>query len=140
MQIDTSRFEKIDIDENKIITFENGMLGFERVKEYIIVEQKNSDFCWLQAVKMGALAFPCIQPNKICEDYVANVDESICRELGLENDDDAFILCVVTVPRDVSQATVNLRAPVVINTANRKAAQVVLENNNYDVRHLLFAQ
>ena len=82
----------------------------------------------------------CMAPHNVCDNYTPEIDMEIINKLEIVHDDDALLLCVVVIPKDIKKTTVNLRAPLVINTVNNKAAQVVLDNNNYAIRHLVFEQ
>lgn len=139
MKIQTSRFGEMEVDE-KIIVFENGLLGFEDVKKYVLLNDADTAFYWLQSVEKPDLALPCMTPYNVCEDYEPVISEEVFKKLELENDDDALLLCVVVIPQDISKTTINLRAPVIINTANCKAEQVILEDNRYEIRHFVFKQ
>ncbi len=139
MKVNTSRFGEVEIKEEKVITFEDGVLGFENYKKYILLED-GSGFYWLQSIENGELALACMAPHNVCDNYTPEIDMEIINKLEIVHDDDALLLCVVVIPKDIKKTTVNLRAPLVINTVNNKAAQVVLDNNNYAIRHLVFEQ
>lgn len=139
MKLTTSRFGEIEIDDSKIITFEDGLLGFEEMHDYTLISDGTA-FHWLQSVENGNLALACIAPYKVCDNYTPEIDEDIIQRLEIVDDDDAVLLCIVVIPEDVKKTTVNLRAPIVINNVNNKAAQVILEDNNYAIRHFVFKQ
>lgn len=139
MKVNTSRFGEVEINEEKVITFADGVLGFENYKKYILLED-GSGFYWLQSIENGELALACMAPYNVCDNYNPEIDEEFINKLEIVHDDDALLLCVVVIPKDIKKTTVNLRAPLVINTVNNKAAQAVLDNNNYDIRHFVFEQ
>lgn len=139
MKIQTSRFGEMEVDE-KIIVFENGLLGFEDAKKYVLLNDADTAFYWLQSVEKPELALPCMTPYNVCEEYEPVISEEVFEKLELVSDDDALLLCVVVIPQDISKTTINLRAPVIINTANNKAEQVILDDNRYEIRHFVFKQ
>lgn len=140
MKIQTSRFGEIEVDESRIIKTEEGLLGFEDIKEYILLSEDNTDFYWIQAVSKPDLALACMSPYCVCDNYVAHIDEVTEQKLELVDDDDALLLCVVVIPADIKRTTINLRAPIIINNKNNTAVQVILDNNDYSIRHLVFEQ
>lgn len=101
-----------------IITFPRGIIGFEGVKQYILIPLGETPFRILQAVDGSGLAFVVVDPNSFVEGY----------ELALANDEEgAAIYCIVTVPNDPAQMTANLRAPLVIDLVRRQGRQEILE-------------
>lgn len=140
MKIQTSRFGEIEVDESRIIKTEEGLLGFEDIKEYILLSEGNTDFYWIQAVSNPDVALACMSPYCVCDNYIAHIDAETEKKLELVNDDDALLLCVLVIPSDIKKTTINLRAPIIINNNNRKAVQLILENNDYSIRHLVFKQ
>lgn len=138
MEISTIKFGKINIDDDKVIMFDNGILGFEDNKKFVLFSLNNNQkFYWLQSVDNPDLAIACMDPLNICDNYSPKIDENILKNLQIENDD-ILVLCVVVIPSDVTKATVNLAAPIIINTEGQKAMQVVLQNDQYETRHLVF--
>lgn len=140
MKIKTSRFGEIEIDESKMIDMQNGLLGFEDTRKYVLLSGENSDFYWLQSAENPELAFPCMLPNCVCGNYEAHADEQVIADIELENDDDALVLCAVVIPEDIKKTTVNLRAPIIINNVSKKGVQIVLDDNRYAIRHPVFVQ
>ena len=116
MEINSRIFGKIEIDDNKIITIPNGLLGFEKYTRYVIAydsdkESKNG-IMWLQCVDEPELAFPVMDPMFIIKDYRP--------EIGIfESDEELYVLSVLTVPSDLTKMTINLKAPIVINISTR---------------------
>lgn len=138
MEISTTKFGMMQIDENKVITFTQGILGFEKYKRYVLFSaNNNTKFYWLQSVDEPDLALACMDPLNVCDDYAPMIEESIIQQLDIKNDN-VLALCVVVIPSDITKATVNLAAPIIINTEAQKAVQVVLQNDKYDPRHLVF--
>jgi len=138
MEIPMTRFGTIHIDDNKAITFDDGIIGFEQYKRYVLLSvNNNSKFYWLQSIDEPDLAFACMDPLNVCDDYSPKIDKGIFDELQTENSE-ILVLCVVVIKTDISQSTVNLAAPIIINTDKQKAKQVVLQNDKYNPRHLVF--
>ena len=137
MEIETLRFGKIPIQEDKVITFPRGILGFAKNKKYILFpHSEGSPFFWLQSVEDGDLAFVVMNPQLVKSDYSIDVDENVLSELEVKQDDDLEVVCIVTIPRhDPKGMTINLLGPIIINAQSRCAAQIICEKQSYSHRH-----
>lgn len=142
MLVKTKHFGDIDIDESKIIIFENGIFGFEDCKKFTLIYDSESDekpvISWLQSIEESALALPVMNPFLIKPDYNPTVEDEVLWPLGESEEEDLVLLVTVTVPRDVEQMTANLKAPLVLNTETRKGVQVVVENSEYEIKFPVF--
>lgn len=136
MKVTTTRFGEIEVDKSNIIEMSHDILGFEGLKSFTIISQKEkAPFMWLQSVEDGALAFIVINPQLIVPDYEPEINDVDAKELHLEKSADAMLLTMVTVRLNPFSVTANLRAPVVINKTLRIARQIVLENEKYPIRY-----
>lgn len=142
MQVNTRHFGEIDLDENKIIYFENGILGFEDYKKYTLLYdeegEERPDISWLQSLDEASLAIPVISPFLIKEEYNPQVEDELLKPLGEITDDNLVILVTITVPSDVEKMTANLKAPFIINSETRKGTQIIVDNADYEVRHRFY--
>lgn len=142
MLVNTKHFGKIDLDENKIIIFENGILGFNELKKYTILydnmEGEESDISWLQSLEEPSLAIPIMSPFFIKDDYNPEVEDELLKPLGKMVPEDMVVLVSVTVPSDITKSSVNLKAPFVINAETRKGAQIIVENQDYEVKYYFY--
>lgn len=139
MKIDTKYFGEIEIDNDKIIHFENGIMGFEEYKDFTLLydseAEKKPFFSWLQCVTEKSLAFPVVNPLNVIKDYNPVVEDALLEPLGELKDEDIVLLVFATIPNDVKDASVNMKAPVIVNAANGKAIQVILEKGDYKIKH-----
>ena len=142
MQLKTKHFGVIDIEENRIISFPWGLPGFENVKNYIMIsnDDENSPFKWMQSVDESGLAFAVVDPFVIKKDYDININDEIAGMLKLENPEDALVYSIVVVPDDITKMTMNLKAPVIINTVKKVGSQIVLDTDRYGVRHYILEE
>lgn len=142
MIINSRVFGEVEIANDKIITFESGMLGFEEYKQYTLmydVEKEKRTIMWLQCVDEPELAFPVIEPMKVYEGYNPVVEDEWLIPMGeVESEEDYFLLTVFTVPADLTKMTVNLKAPIVINTKTMKACQLIVNNDDYPVKYNVY--
>jgi flagellar assembly factor FliW len=145
MRIETTRFGALDIDERKVISFPDGMPGFEERRLFTLVPHhgadggKGSPFVWLQSLEDGALAFLAMEPHQVFPDYAPRVPRAELEALSLADDGARpRLYSLLTVPQgDPAAITANLMAPVVINPRARLARQVVLNTDQYGLRHRL---
>ncbi|MBB2184201.1 flagellar assembly protein FliW [Lachnospiraceae bacterium MD1] len=144
MIINTKHFGEIDLDENKIIYFENGILGFENYKKYTILyddeDGKRPDISWLQSLDEPLLAIPVISPFIVKRDYNPEVEDELLQPLGNLTEDNIVVLVSVTVPTDIKKISANLKAPFVINSDTKKGAQIIIENSDYLIKYEFYQQ
>lgn len=137
MKANTRVFGEIDIEENKIITMEKGMIGFPELKKFALIFNKERgakhlSIMWLQSMDDGDIAFPVIVPTLIKPDYHPTVSDEIVSPLGELTEENTYMLVTVKVPRNIEDIACNLKAPIVINMDNNKAVQLIVEDD-YDV-------
>lgn len=144
MKIDTRYFGEIEMDESKLIHFENGLFGFEQYKDFtILYDSENGNdpfFSWLQCTTEKTLAFPVVNPQKVKADYDPVVEDGLLNDLGEFGEDDMVVLLLATVPRDVQKTSVNLKAPLIINAGTRRGVQLVAENTDYAIKYYIIDQ
>jgi len=142
LQIATTRFGALEIQEEQIIHMPSGIIGFPDQKKYVLLEQKKgSPFIWLQSVDNGALAFVLIDPLLFKPDYNVEIGPEDAEDLGLKNGGkEARIMAIVNILNrgedgKPTAITANLLGPIVINLEKRLAKQVVLYDGQYSHRH-----
>ncbi|MBE5967371.1 MAG: flagellar assembly protein FliW [Lachnospiraceae bacterium] len=145
MRIKTKHFGEIDLDENKIVNFENGILGFEDYKKYtILYDNENgegsSDVSWLQSLEEPALAIPVMSPFLVRENYNPEVEDELLKPLGDMQPEDIAVFVSITVPADITKLSANLKAPFIINAKTRKGAQIIAENQDYEIKYCFYNQ
>ena len=115
-----------------------GLLGFERMKDYLLVANAAEEpFQWLQVKDNAALAFVVIDPFLVQPDYQPDIPQADVEFLGLADPHDALLVNIVTV-YSPTRATVNLKGPVIFNRRTMVGKQVVLANANaYSIQHPL---
>ncbi len=140
MKIETTRFGTVEIDEDKVLRFVRGILGFPNDLRYALLPHKDdSPFFWLQSLDSPDLAFVVINPSLIVSDYAFELPKDAEQELELERPEQAEALVIVTFrPGENGNPAImsaNLLGPVVINVDKGLARQVVLDPNKYPVRY-----
>ncbi|WP_227394290.1 flagellar assembly protein FliW [Jeotgalibacillus aurantiacus] len=133
MKLSTKYHGTIDIEENEIWHFEQGIPGFEGEKQFVILSfEENSVFYVLQSVNNEALAFIVTDPFSFYKEYEIKLDDAVTHALQLEKPEQSMVYVILTVRDPFKETTANLQAPLVLNTTNRKAKQIIL--NDYSRR------
>lgn len=137
--INTKAFGQIEVNEKQRITFREGILGFDFIKEYFLLDMDDSPFYWLQAADVTEVAFVLIQPELIMQDYKLLVSRSDLDALEIKTEKELLDFAIVTIPENPADMTVNLQGPIIINRHTRQARQVISLNEDYTTRHPLLA-
>ena len=136
MIVETSRFGQLEVDETRLITFLEGILGFPEQHEYALIQTgEGSGFYWLQAVDTPELAFVVTDPRLFVAEYKVPVKQDDLQTIGLADANDAQVFVIVNKLGDL--LTGNFQGPVVVNVQNRQARQLVLSDKRYSTRHPL---
>lgn len=141
MKLTTRVFGEVEIDESKIISFPNGIIGFPDLKRFTLMydDEKGSDTIkWLQSVDEPNFAMPVMDPLVVCPDYKPEVDKTLVDDIGELTDSDLLVLVTVTVPHDLKLMTVNLMGPFIINVKDMKAVQTIIDNDDYPVKYPIY--
>lgn len=142
MKVNTRIFGEIDIEEEKIITFPGGIIGFPELTQFTLIhdEEKGvgAGIRWLQSMQEPAFAMPVMDPLLVKEDYNPEVNDELLEPAGNINVDNMLVLVTVTVPSDITKMTVNLRGPIVINAEEKKACQIIVDGEEYPVKYPIY--
>ncbi len=138
MVAETKFFGTIDIEDEKIIRFPNGIIGFENLKNFALIydseREERSKISWLQSMDEPLMVLPVISPLELMEDYAPVIEDELMKNIGDPADADVLIFVTLSIPSDLTKMTANLKAPFIINTVDRKAMQVIVENEDYKVK------
>lgn len=139
MVAQTRLFGTVDIAEDKILDFPMGMIGFENLRKFAIIydseREERAKISWLQSMEEPTLALPIVHPSVIFEDYSPVVEDELMKNIGDPADADVLIFTTLSIPSDLTKMTANLKAPIIINTKDRKAMQIIVENEEYPVKY-----
>ena len=141
MQMMTRAFGEIEIDESKVIEFPGGIIGFPDLQHFVLLydeEQGSNTVKWLQSVEEPGFAMPVLNPLLVKEDYNPSVDDELLKPLGEMNDEDMIVLVTMTIPHEIEKMTVNLRGPVIVNSATCKGCQIIIESDEYKVKYPIY--
>lgn len=141
MNINTKIFGEIQVDENKIITFPSGIIGFPDLQKFLLIhdeEKTDSIISWLQSIDEPAFAMPVVDPLRILDNYNPMVEDELLSDLEELDENEMLVLVTITVPKDISKMTVNLAAPIVVNAKNMKAVQVIIDEPENAVKYPIY--
>jgi flagellar assembly factor FliW len=141
VKVATKPYGLKEVDERQKITFPLGILGFEPLKEYILLDAERQPFYWLQSVDVEQVAFILINPFLFKPDYELDVNDDEMKEIGIINPEtEALIFSVVTIPQDGSPMTANLQGPLIINKKTRIGIQAVLTDFRWKTKHDIMSE
>ena len=145
MKVNTKLFGEIEIDDGKVLSFENGIVGFPDLKKFALMHDDDgeseggSGLSFLVSLDEPAFAMPVVNPLLVKDDYNPVVEDDLLIPLGELKEEDMLVLVTVTVPHEIKNMTVNLMAPFIINATTRKAVQVILDDDAaYPVKYPIY--
>jgi flagellar assembly factor FliW len=143
MKIKTRLFGEIDIQDEKIITLDKGIVGFPDLKKFTLIydEEKGDDhdtIMWFQSIDEPQFAMPVVLPIVIKPDYNPTINDELLLPLGDLTEENTYVLVTIKVPSDPTQMSVNLKAPIIINTDTLKGGQLIVEDEEYEVRFPIY--
>ncbi|MGV8121236.1 MAG: flagellar assembly protein FliW [Candidatus Xenobiia bacterium LiM19] len=134
MEFETTRFGTMTVDENKIITLPEGLVGFEKFHRYIIITiEQFKPFLWLQSLELGSLSFLLTDPWLFFTDYAPELQDSDVSFLKIDDVAAVATYCLIAFNNDWKSTKFNLLAPLCINHARNIGRQVILNNSGYSV-------
>lgn len=135
VKVNTTRFGEFDVSKNDIITLKEGLLGFDKLKKFFVLDPGDQTLIlWLQSVDDPATAFPIIEPKIFKPDYAVKLLPAELSSLDLESVNQASIYTILTIPKDITEMSANLKAPLVINNKTKVARQIVLQDSKLEVQ------
>jgi flagellar assembly factor FliW len=141
VKVKTTRFGELEVNPTDIITFAEGLLGFEHLKKYFVVDPGDSTLIlWLQSTEEEKVAFPIIEPKIFKPDYIAKLLPADLNGLELDSITNAKLYSILTIPANVTEMSANLKAPVLINSARKVGKQIVLQDSKLSVKHEMYRE
>ena len=139
LRVETSRFGMVEISDDKVITLVKPILGFERLRNFCLLEREESDpFMWLQSVEEPDVAFVIMNPILFFPDYMVETHPRELEDIDCSDLTKIETYVIVTVAKNPKNVTVNLQGPILINTENRRGKQLVMVNSHYSVSQSLY--
>ncbi|MCU6745801.1 flagellar assembly protein FliW [Suilimivivens aceti] len=141
MKIKTKVFGEVTIDDDKVIHFPAGIIGFPDMTEFALIHDEDKgtgSIHWLQSMQEAAFAMPVMDPLIVKPDYNPEIEDELLSQIGKLDPEEILVLVTVTVPSDLTKMSVNLRGPIIINAAEKKACQVIVEGEAYAVKYPIY--
>lgn len=141
MKINTTRFGELEVEKSDLITFKEGLLGFENLRSFFVVDPGDQTLIlWLQSSEQPGVAFPIIEPKIFKPEYIVQLVPSEMQSLNLENINDAVVYSILTIPRVVTDMNANLKAPIIINNKSKLGRQIVLQDSKLEVKFPMYLE
>ncbi|WLR50595.1 flagellar assembly protein FliW [Bacillus tianshenii] len=141
MQLQTKYNGEVQVKQEDILHFNQGLPSFEEETEFILLPfAEGSPFLILQSTKTKELAFVLVNPFDFFQDYQVKIEDAVKEQLEINNRDEVMILVLLTLQEPFKKTTANLQGPLIINVAKKLAKQVILNTSNYQTKHYLFPQ
>lgn len=141
MIISTSRFGQVELKQEDVLTFPEGLLGFADLRKFALLDDPSDEiFAWLQSCEAPQIAFPVLEPELFSAQYKVTLTKGDLEALKMTSSEKARYFSIVTIPDDPTLMTANLKAPVVVNIEGRTARQCVLQDNNLAIREPIFTK
>ena len=138
----TKMYGEIEVDDSQIIDFPDGILGFDFVKKFVIIdtENQNSPFKWMQAYDEKDLAFVIIRPVDFMKDYDLVISQSDYEAVQASSAEELIVFAIVTIPENPEKMTANLQGPIIITPVKRLGRQAISMSDKYKVRHSILEE
>jgi len=132
MKLETKYHGVIEVDQKKMIHFTNGLPGFLDETDFIILDlPDNTVFQILQSAKTSNLAFIITSPYLFYEEYSLKLTDDLLEALSIKSEQEVVVYTIVTLIDPFAESTINLRAPIVINSEVMKGKQYILNDVDY---------
>ncbi|MDF2958968.1 MAG: flagellar assembly factor FliW [Paenibacillus sp.] len=138
MKFNTIRFGEIEVQDTEVFSFPEGLPGFEQLIRFVIIKPNlELPFSFLQSVEDGGTAFIVVSPFVFYPKYEFELSEETKQELAIKEEQDVLVWNIVSIRDSLEDATINLLAPVILNTRDRLGKQIVLHGTEYMVKQKL---
>lgn len=140
MKIESTRFGELEVTEEQLFHFPHGIPGFYEERAFVhLPHEAESPFSFLQSTTEANLSFLLVNPFAILKEYEFTLEDEVAEELGLSSENPPQVFLIASVKEKLTDMTVNLLAPLVLNGVNRTGRQLILEKPEYSIRHKLFS-
>ena len=141
MNISSQRFGALEIGEEQVLQFSEGIIGFPNEREFVLIPHNSTGFlAWLQSTRSPAIALPVVSAHAFGSKYPDVSIEQTTASPGLgDSSDDVALMVVLSAPQG-QPATVNLLAPILVNVTTRRGAQIILDGSRFSTRELFIRE
>jgi flagellar assembly factor FliW len=139
VKVDTKTSGLIDIDERQKISIPQGLFGFEKFIDYVLLDAEQEPFYWLQSMDDKNTAFILINPVLFRSDFEIKINSDELADLEIKSIDNALVFSIVTIHNN-ELITANLQGPLVINKETKTGKQAILNDPRWQTRHDIMAE
>lgn len=137
---ENAKFGEVTVESTSIVTFPDGVPGFERCKQYGLVSvDEEAPFLRLLSLDEPTVGFVILSPMLLWSDYNPQMGAEDLGGLDVRSPDELEMYCIVTLSESPDQVTANLKGPIAINTRTMTARQLILMDDRYHTKHGLLA-
>ncbi|SFL89115.1 flagellar assembly factor FliW [Paenibacillus sp. 1_12] len=138
MKINTLYFGELEYSKQEMFHFSNGLPGLEEHRDFLLIPMEEGvPFSYLQSLDEGSLSILVTNPFDYFHDYDFSMNEGTQFELQIEQPEDIEVWSAVTVTEDLNEVTVNLLAPIIVNSKKKLGRQIILHDSGYTTKHPL---
>ena len=141
MEINTRDFGLVQVDDEAIYEFPEGVYGFEEDKHFAVFEkniEKDVSLLYLQSVENPVPCFLVFDPTKYYPAYTPEISQEDLEGFSTKDPEDLIFLVIATVPDSVKELSMNIKSPIVLDPKTRVAKQIILKNTDYAVKYQPF--
>lgn len=136
MNLITTDYGDIQYSNEDLILFTDGIFGFQDLTEYLLIclDDTDNSMLVLQSVQKPEISFAVLNPLLFCPDYAPTLTPEELFSLEVSDSGELSYYSICVVKKELSESTVNLKAPLAINPQTLKGMQVILEGSQYGFR------
>lgn len=141
MKVETVNFGSLEIEQEDVFTFPQGIPGFEELRNFVIIQpDQQVPFSYLQSTEQDDLSILITNPFLFYPDYELKLSDHTQNELHIEQQEDVLIWSTITIKDTIQEATINLLAPIIVNVKEKCGKQIILTNGTYQTKHRLIPE
>lgn len=141
MKLNTKYHGLIEYKEDDVIVFPKGIPGFDELRKFILLPiEKEGIFILLHSIEDEEIGIPVVSPFNVYKDYEFTLSEETIKNLKANSPKDILVYTTVTVNSNYENITTNLRAPIVVNIKEKIGEQIILEKDDYGIKHPIFQE
>lgn len=130
--ISTFQFGKIEVSDKHIFHFDEGILGFEHLRDFVLIsEEQTNPFKWLISMEESTIGFPLLSPWHIDLEYNPKIDI---------NFDNEVVMVVVTLENEKGSMTANMKAPLIFDVQKQKGKQIILPSDKFSPGYVIVSK
>ena len=140
LETETAHFGRVNYTADDVVTFAKGLVGFPDLVSFVLIQHgDDSQFRWMQSTNSGDVAFLVVDPSRFVDGYQPEVPDTLAKSLALDEETPRLVYTIVSIPPGKpEEMTINLAGPIIINMESGNAQQIVIEDEQYAIKHRVF--